>query len=85
MKLFWKYVYDDTTTEIFKKSKFKPLPILQGQPSKFTRASFKVLRKNFCINFEHYDLTNGKDPTVEILHDVSASSFFEDLTVGNTK
>ena len=57
------------------------------------RATFKnyksklqnFAKKLFASTLERYYLTNGKDPMVEILQDVSASSFFEDLTVGNTK
>ena len=38
-------------------------------------------QKNFSVNFECYDLTIGKDPTIENLLGISTGSKVQDLTV----
>ena len=41
-------------------------------------------QKSFSVNFERYDLTVGKDPTVEILLGISSGSKVQDLMVEDT-
>jgi len=59
--------------------------IIKSPFAPFRLCLFGKAKKNFSVNFERYNLTNGKDPTVETWHGFSAGSEVQDLTVGNTK
>ena len=59
--------------------------IIKSPLAPFTLCLLGKAPKIFSVNFECYDLTIGKDPTVEILLGISVRSKIQDLTTENTK